>query len=100
MHQIFLKARPIPPDSTPSYACGWTRDDQAELPRPSRGVSITHEPYACLSAWEKRGKVRDSDNVVYLARIISTMAGAEAEMELLGSQAIGDGHDRSRGSAR
>jgi ATP-dependent Zn protease len=62
----------------------------------SRGVSITHEPYACLSAWEQRGKVRDSDDAVYIARIISTMAGAEAEMELLGSQAIGDGHDREQ----
>jgi ATP-dependent Zn protease len=62
----------------------------------SRGVSITHEPYACLSAWEQRGKVRDSDNAVYVARIISTMAGAEAETELLGLQAVGDGHDRDQ----
>jgi hypothetical protein len=62
----------------------------------SRGVSITHEPFACLSAWEQRGKVRDSDNAVYLARIISTMAGAEAEAELLGLQPIGDGHDREQ----
>jgi ATP-dependent Zn protease len=62
----------------------------------SRGVSITHEPYACLSAWEKRGKVRNSDNAVYIARIISTMAGAEAEMEFLGSAAIGDGQDRQQ----
>jgi ATP-dependent Zn protease len=62
----------------------------------SRGCSITHEPYACLSAWEKRGKVRNSDDAVYLARIISTMAGAEAEMELLGSRVIGDGQDREQ----
>ncbi len=63
---------------------------------PSRGVSITHEPYACLTAWEKRGKVRNSDDAVYLARIISTMAGAEAEAELLGLQTIGDDADREQ----
>jgi hypothetical protein len=62
----------------------------------SRGASITREPFACLSAWEKRGKVRNSDDAVYRARIISTMAGAEAEAELLGLQAIGDGHDREQ----
>jgi hypothetical protein len=35
-------------------------------------------------------------NAVYVARIISTMAGAEAEAELLGLQPIGDGHDRGQ----
>jgi len=44
----------------------------------SRGVSITHDPCVCLAAWKKRGKVRNSDNAVHLALIISTMAGAEA----------------------
>jgi hypothetical protein len=62
----------------------------------SRGVSITHDPYVCVNAWERRGKVRNSDSAVYVARIISTMAGAEAEMELLGSRTIGDGQDREQ----
>ena len=62
----------------------------------SLGCSITYGPYACLSAWEKRGKVRNSDEAVYLARIISTMAGAEAEVELLGSQVSWDGPDRKQ----
>jgi ATP-dependent Zn protease len=62
----------------------------------SRGVSVTHDPFACLAAWEQRGKVRDSDNAVYIARIISTMAGAEAEIELLGERPIGDGCDREQ----
>lgn len=62
----------------------------------SRGVSITHDPHVCLSAWERRGKVRNSADAVYIARIISTMAGAEAEAELLGVEPIGDGVDREQ----
>ena len=57
------------------------------------GFHITHEPYTCMSAWEKRGKVRQSD-AVFHARIVTYMAGAETELELLGRQAIGDGDDR------
>src|SRR5437660_1293493 len=48
------------------------------------GVSITLDPYACLSEWEKRGKVRAQD-AVWIARIISYMAGAEAAAECLGA---------------
>jgi hypothetical protein len=47
------------------------------------GYSITADPHACLYEWEKRGKVRD-EAAVWHARIISFMAGAEAETELLG----------------
>jgi hypothetical protein len=51
---------------------------------------------ACLSEWERRGKVRDSRNAVWYARIITYMAGAEAEKELLDSTVIGDGDDRDQ----
>jgi len=60
------------------------------------GHAITHEPSACLYEWEKRGHVRDSKDAVYHARIMTFMAGAEAERELLGSQAIADGDDREQ----
>ena len=58
------------------------------------GHAITHDPYACLNEWRKRGHVRDSQDSVYHARIITYTAGAEAEMALLGSKMIGDGDDR------
>jgi ATP-dependent Zn protease len=54
------------------------------------------EPHACLTEWERRGKVRDNGNAVWYARIITYMAGAEAEKELLGSTVIGDGDDRDQ----
>jgi hypothetical protein len=57
------------------------------------GHAITEEPYACLSAWEVRGKVREPD-AVWHARIIGYMAGAEAEIALLGATQGGDGDDR------
>ncbi len=28
----------------------------------SRGVTIIHDPWVCLAAWERRGKVRNSDD--------------------------------------
>jgi hypothetical protein len=49
--------------------------------------------YACEYEWEKRGKVRDN-NAVWHARIMSFMAGAEAEAVLLGKMAAGDGVDK------
>lgn len=59
------------------------------------GYSITPDPYACEWEWEKRGKVR-GDKAVWHARIITLMAGAEAEKILLGQapEMIGDGDDR------
>ncbi len=59
----------------------------------TEGYSIIHDPYACLWAWEKRGKVR-GDNAVWHARIIALMAGAETERICLGLQPIGDGDDQ------
>jgi ATP-dependent Zn protease len=47
----------------------------------------------CAYQWEKRGKVRGVNADLH-ASIVTVMAGAEAEMELLGSKAVGDGNDR------
>jgi hypothetical protein len=58
------------------------------------GHSITDEPYTCVSEWAKRGKVRDNDDTVWHARIMTYMAGAKGEVELLGSTKGGDGEDR------
>ena len=75
--------------------CGYAtiRPDYAKA---IAGHVITPEPYACLSEWERRGKVRDNGNAVWYARIITYMAGAEAEKELLDSTVIGDGDDRDQ----
>src|SRR4029453_5417643 len=75
--------------------CGYTtiRPDYAKA---VAGNVITPEPYACLTEWERRGKVRDSGNAAWYARIITYMAGAEAEKEILGSTVIGDGDDREK----
>src|SRR5882672_8732853 len=60
----------------------------------SAGCSITADPHACVYEWEKRGKVRGSDDAVFHARIIGYMAGSETEAVLLGTDSIGDGEDR------
>jgi hypothetical protein len=57
------------------------------------GVSICPDPYTCLSEWEKRGKVR-AQSAVWIARIIHSMAGAEAAAELLRAKQHGDEDDR------
>ncbi len=59
------------------------------------GVSICADPYACLYEWERRGKVR-TQNAVWIARTIAFIAGAEAQVELLGTprSRIGDADDR------
>lgn len=59
----------------------------------SAGHAITVDLWLCASEWEKRGKVRNSD-AVWHAGIIASMAGAEGEIELLGSTEGGDGEDR------
>ena len=41
------------------------------------GFAITKNPYACVSEWEKRGKLRFSPDVEFHARIMTYMAGAE-----------------------
>jgi ATP-dependent Zn protease len=58
------------------------------------GHTITPDPYACLYEWEKRGHGSDSRDAVHHARIMTYMAGAEAEQVLLGSGGVGDGDDR------
>jgi ATP-dependent Zn protease len=60
----------------------------------SAGCAITENPHACERAWEKRGKVRYSLDVALHAQIITSMAGAEAEIVLLGQTDGGAGHDR------
>jgi hypothetical protein len=60
------------------------------------GCAITRDPYGCLHEWEIRGHVRDSRDAVFHARIMTYMAGAEAEKLLLGTKAIGDGDDRKQ----
>jgi ATP-dependent Zn protease len=58
------------------------------------GYAITYDPWAYLYEWEIRGKVRENPDAVWLARIITYMAGVEGEMALLGSTNCGDGNDR------
>jgi ATP-dependent Zn protease len=78
-----------------TLACGnaTIRPDYAEM---AAGHTITHDPYTCLHEWERRGHVRDSRDAHLHARIITYMAGAEAEKLLLGTKAIGDGDDRKQ----
>jgi ATP-dependent Zn protease len=61
------------------------------------GFAMTLGPYACDAAWEKRGKYRGALDTALHARIITYMAGAEAEMALIGRTSIGgDGDDREQ----
>jgi ATP-dependent Zn protease len=67
------------------------------VPRYEAGVaghSITEDPFSCINEWARRGKVRDDRDAVWHARIITFMAGAEAELELFGRNRFGDGDDR------
>ncbi len=57
------------------------------------GYHITFDQFVCRDAWADRGKVREPD-AVFHARIMTYMAGAETEAELLGRIAIGDSDDR------
>jgi hypothetical protein len=58
------------------------------------GHSVTEDQWVCLHEWEKRGKVRDNPDAVWHGRMISSMAGAEAEVACLGSTQGSDGDDR------
>jgi hypothetical protein len=61
----------------------------------SAGHHITYDPYDCLHEWEIRGKVpRGEYEAVWRARIITWMAGAEAEREIVGVEPRGDDDDR------
>src|SRR5258707_25321 len=57
--------------------------------------AINVNPYACEREWKILGKVR-VPAAVWHARIIAIMAGAEAEMVLLGTTNGGDGTDRCK----
>jgi hypothetical protein len=48
------------------------------------GFAETFDPLLCVEEWRRRGKVRDYPDAVWHARIMSLMAGAEAEVVLLG----------------
>jgi hypothetical protein len=57
------------------------------------GHAIAHDPLECETEWLRRAKVRH-DDAVWHARIMACMAGAEAELVLLGAAQGGDGDDR------
>jgi hypothetical protein len=57
------------------------------------GVHETFDPHVCWSAWEERGHVRAYLDVVWHARIMTYMAGAEANAAM-GQPTDGDGDDR------
>jgi ATP-dependent Zn protease len=54
---------------------------------------ITADPWTTMSAWDAIGRPRDYDTIMH-GRIMTYMAGAEAEEVLLGDCAGGDGEDR------
>ena len=59
----------------------------------SSGHSITADPGEVMSNWQARGKYRDFESVLR-GRVMTFMAGAEAERILLGSCQGADGDDR------
>lgn len=56
------------------------------------GTSDTGDFWSCEDRWMDRGKCRDTRHAV-IARVITLMAGVEAEIELLGDSEGGDGAD-------
>ena len=78
-----------------TMTCGWATiaaDDD------SAGHSITADPNLILFEWDRRGKWRGTADggmrSVFVGRILTFMAGAEAEAEILGSSQGGDADDR------
>jgi ATP-dependent Zn protease len=69
-----------------------------DLENLSAGCSITHEAWEAETEWDKRGKCsrRCFGGAAWRARIITFMAGAEAERVLLGSSGDGDGDTNDR----
>jgi hypothetical protein len=59
----------------------------------SAGFAIIDDPQLIIEQWERVGKFRDLRSVS-IGRIIAMMAGAEAEIEILGLCEGGDGEDR------
>lgn len=63
----------------------------------SAGHSVTADPMMILDAWDRRGKWRGDGmgtRSVFVGRILTLMAGAEAEEEILGRCEGGDADDR------
>jgi ATP-dependent Zn protease len=59
------------------------------------GHSITRDPWLTYGEWEARGKYRgDQIGSIMLGRVLTMMAGAEAERVLIGRCRGGDGQDR------
>jgi ATP-dependent Zn protease len=58
----------------------------------SAAHAITADPWRTIWDWELAGKFRDSESV-FRGRIMTFMAGREAEEECLGRCQGGDGHD-------
>jgi|SRR5271165_914618 len=72
--------------------CGHTTiEDDLEECEAMHG--ITADPWTTMSAWDAIGRWRDYDTIMR-GRIMTYMAGAEAEEVLLGDCAGGDGEDR------
>lgn len=63
-----------------------------EADHDSAGHHIVGDPWLILQAWEDHGKYRDVSSV-FRGRIITFMAGREAEIELLGACGGGDDDD-------
>lgn len=59
----------------------------------SAGHSITLDPWDTVSHWESVGRFRDA-RTAFLGGILSLMAGAEAEIVILGHCQGGDGNDQ------
>jgi hypothetical protein len=59
----------------------------------SAGHAVTADPWFIHAAWEDRGKFRDPSSV-FRGRIMTFMAGREAEIVCLGTCNGGDGDDR------
>jgi hypothetical protein len=57
------------------------------------GTAHTYDQWCCIDEWANRGRVRNVHAALH-ARIITVMAGAEAEREMLGRCSGGDGDDR------
>ena len=61
----------------------------------STGHSICADPWATMHSWDRRGHFRDARSV-FVGRVLTYMAGAEAEVAILGICAGGDGDDREQ----
>lgn len=59
----------------------------------SAGHSITDDPWAIMYAWERRGRFREA-STIFRSRILTTMAGGEAEVVIIGDCEGGDVDDR------